>query len=94
MSISALDLATRFCQLQQKQFYDIITSGGQILAKKRSIFGTKYSGPGNATTEFELELPIGTLKKRLREATNRIAEDLDEATKEAILVREPQCDQS
>ena len=25
---------------------------------------------------------------------NRIAEDLDEATKEAILVREPQCDQS
>ena len=65
-----------------------LLSGGQILSKKRSIFGSsqKKGGPGNATTEFGPELPIGTLKKKLREATNRVAEDLDEETKKAILV--------
>ena len=65
-----------------------LLSGGQILSKKRSIFGSsqKNIGPGNATTEFGPELPIGTLKKQLREATNRIAEDLDESTRQAILV--------
>ena len=65
-----------------------LLSGGQILAKKRSIFGSsqKKGDPGNSTTEFGPELPIGTLKKKLREATNRVAEDLDEETKKAILV--------
>lgn len=64
-----------------------LLSGGQILSKKRSFFGSKQKNgePGNATTEFGPDLPIGTLKKRLREATNRIAEDFDEATRQAVL---------
>jgi len=66
-----------------------LTTGGQILSKKRSFFGSKQKNgePGNATTEFGPDLPIGTLKKRLREATNRIAEDFDEATRQAVLVK-------
>ena len=62
-----------------------LLSGGQILAKKRSIFGSAI-GPGNSVTQFGPELPIGSLKKQLRDATNRIAEELDEATRQAILV--------
>ena len=65
-----------------------LLSGGQILSKKRSVFGSglKAGSPGNATVEFGPELPIGTLKKKIKEATNRVAEDLDESTRKAILV--------
>lgn len=65
-----------------------LLSGGQILSKKRSIkkkFGSDVNDeePGNAVTQFTH--PIGNLKKKLRDATNKVAEDLDESTKKEIL---------
>jgi len=69
-----------------------LLSGGQILQAKRKL-GVTSSGSkgdsaalGEAITHFEPpSRTIAVLKKEIREATNRIGEELDEGTREAVI---------
>ncbi|GLH12458.1 Putative heme oxygenase 1 [Gryllus bimaculatus] len=66
-----------------------LLSGGQILAKKRSLnkklFPFSSQQPcGNAVTDFG-DIPISKIKKELVEAMNNVAIELDEETKQKIL---------
>merc|ERR1719422_409851 len=67
-------------------------SGGQVLRATRMLTLSSISGasnreekPGNNVTSYG-EVSIGSLKKQLRKAVNDLAEELDEETKQAILV--------
>lgn len=69
-------------------------SGGQVLRATRFLSMSSISGaggdddgdkPGNSVTTYG-DVTIGSLKKQLRKAINDLAEELDEETKEAILV--------
>jgi len=67
-------------------------SGGQILRATRFMSMSSIAGasnreekPGNNVTSYG-EVSIGSLKKQLRKAVNDLAEELDEETKQAILV--------
>jgi len=59
-------------------------SGGQILRATRLV--TLSSKPGNNVTTYSDDVTIGSLKKQLRKAINDLADELDDDTKEAILV--------
>ena len=62
-------------------------SGGQILRAKRMLkFGSSTNEEreqGNDVTEFN-GVPISVLKRKMKDAMNKIAEDLDESTRDAI----------
>ena len=70
-------------------------SGGQVLKAKRmlslsSIAGSKEEDeggekPGYSVTSYG-DIPIGSLKRQLKKAMNELAENLDEETREKILV--------
>lgn len=69
-------------------------SGGQILRAKRFLSLSSIAGSGgdndtekprNSVTTYG-DVTIGSLKKQLRKAINDLAEELDEETKEAILL--------
>ncbi len=62
-----------------------LLSGGQILSKKRQVFGSSEAdaGPGNAVTSFANETPSG-LKKKLRAVTNSLSEDLSQELQDRI----------
>merc|ERR1719188_667360 len=69
-----------------------LLSGGQILQAKRKLRVTSpetkgnSAAPGEAITHFEPpSRTIAVLKKEIREATNRIGEELDEGTGEAVI---------
>ena len=64
----------------------------QILQAKRKLRMTSSdskgdtAAPGEAITHFEPpSRTIAVLKKEIREATNRIGEELDEGTREAVI---------
>ena len=66
----------------------------QILQAKRKLRltsagpkeGSSAAPPGEAITHFEPpSRTIAVLKKEIREATNRIGEELDEGTREAVV---------
>ena len=64
----------------------------QILQAKRKLGVTSSNSkgdsaaPGEAITHFEPpSRTIAVLKKEIREATNRIGEELDEGTREAVI---------
>ena len=63
-------------------------SGGQILQAKRKYLSltanTGQPSPGEAVTTYSQET-IPSLKRKLRQAVNDLADNLDEETKEAIL---------
>ncbi|XP_053620363.1 heme oxygenase 1 [Plodia interpunctella] len=64
-----------------------LLSGGQILAKKRKMFGEKNPTPEtyiDKVTDFS-EADIGQLKKDFREVMNQIAEKLTEDEKQALI---------
>jgi len=71
-------------------------SGGQVLRATRLLTLSSISGsggddiekPGNSVTTYG-DITIGSLKKQLRKAINDLADELDEETKEAILVESP-----
>ena len=53
-----------------------LLSGGQVLSKKRSLTGAPQDQKGSAVTTFSGETP-GSLKKKLRSATNALGQELD-----------------
>eukprot|EP00095_Tigriopus_kingsejongensis_P011351 snap_masked-scaffold383_size189472-processed-gene-0.14 protein:Tk11351 transcript:snap_masked-scaffold383_size189472-processed-gene-0.14-mRNA-1 annotation:"heme oxygenase 1-like" len=64
-----------------------LLSGGQVLKGKQNFFsaGSKPSAlGGNAVTEYG-DQTITSLKKAIRDTANRVAPDLDEETRKAIL---------
>ena len=71
-------------------------SGGQVLKAKRmlslsSIAGLKEDDdgsekPGYSVTHYG-DVPIGSLKRQLKKAMNELAENLDEETREQMLVQ-------
>jgi len=63
--------------------YMALFSGGQVMLAKRSMLGGA-GDTGGAVLYFG-GVALGTLKKQMRSATNEVAEQLDEETREAIL---------
>merc|ERR1712203_320572 len=69
-------------------------SGGQVLKAKRmlslsSIAGSKEEEEGDEKPGYSVtygDIPIGSLKRQLKKAMNELAENLDEDTREKILV--------
>jgi heme oxygenase len=64
-----------------------LLSGGQILAKKKSLFGgaTADGDQGNAVTTFQGGETAGSLKKQLRSALNDLGPELDTNLQERII---------